>query len=400
LSELDRRQALRLLAGLGAAGAVAPVLAACGSNENTATTTLPDVGPIRIGLLVPQAGVYKTIGDDLTNGFQLYVKLNGGKLGGRRADIVFADEGETADSGKASAQKLIKEDRVSVLSGVANSAVLLAIKDDIQAAQIPLIGSNASPANLVGVPYIWRTSFVNNEPGAALGKYVANKLGPGASVFLIAADYAAGRDEVSGFKSSYGNNPVAGEVYTPFSPPTTNFQPFLNQIRNSGAKAVFCFYAGQSAIDFVKQYRESGLAASVTLYSGGFLTEGTVLKQQGEAAKGIFTSMNYSPDLDNPANRRFAAEYQKLYGLEPTTYAMASYDAATVLDKAIAIAAGDVSSQVLNASIGKIGTIDSPRGAWQFNQNRTPLQKWYLREVRKDGTVLANGVIAELVTLG
>src|SRR5262249_25473351 len=153
------------LACLGAAGAVAPGLAACRATGSGAGA-LPDPGPIRIGLLVPQAGPYKTVGDDMTDGFQLYVKLAGGKFGGRRADIVSADEGDTAESGKAAARKLINEDRVSVLTGVANSAAMMAIKDDVQAAQIPLIGSNASPTGLVGVPYIWRTSFVNSEPGA------------------------------------------------------------------------------------------------------------------------------------------------------------------------------------------------------------------------------------------
>jgi branched-chain amino acid transport system substrate-binding protein len=176
--------------------------------------------------------------------------------------------------------------------------------------------------------------------------------------------------------------------------------PYLNQIKASGAKAVFCFYAGSSAVDFVRQYTEAGLSPSVNLYAGGFLTEGVVLKQQGPAAKGVYTSMNYSPDLDNPTNRRFSAEYQKRYRLVPTTYAMASFDAAAVLDKAIGLAGSDLSPIALNAAIGKIGTIDSPRGVWQFNQNRTPLQKWYLRQVRTDGAILSNGLIADLVTLG
>jgi branched-chain amino acid transport system substrate-binding protein len=397
LSELDRRQALRLLAGIGAAGAVTPVLSACGSSSANKATQ--DRGSIKVGLLVPQSGGYKVIGDDLTNGFQLYLRQNDGRLGGRRVDLVFADEGEDVKSGQRAADKLLKQDRVSAISGVASSSVMLGIKDAVEAAQVPLIGSNASPANMVGVRYIWRTSFVNTEPGLAIGKYVANRIGNG-SVYLIAADYEAGYDEISGFKSAYGDGRVEGEIFTPFTPATTDFSPYLRLIKASPAKAVFCFYAGTSAVNFVKQYKELGLSPDVRLYAGGFLTEGVLLKQQGDAAKGIFTSMNYSPDLDNPTNRRFAADYQKQYNLVPTTYAMASYDAAAVLDKAIALTPGELTPQALNASIGRVGGIDSPRGTWQFNQNRTPLQKWYLRQVRIDGTVLANGVISELATLG
>ena len=79
---------------------------------------------------------------------------------------------------------------------------------------------------------------------------------------------------------------------------------------------------------------------------------------------------------------------------------MASYDAAQVLDQAIRLAGENPNSQQLNLALGKIGQIDSPRGTWQFNQPRTPQQKWYLREVQLDGQVLSNVLINELATLG
>ena len=93
--------------------------------------------------------------------------------------------------------------------------------------------------------------------------------------------------------------------------------------------------------------------------------------------------------------------YQKSYGTIPSTYAMASYDAAAVLDKAIADASQpNLDSFSLNAAIGKLGQIDSPRGGWQFTATRTPLQRWYLRQVRNDGAVLSNVLTAELSTRG
>jgi branched-chain amino acid transport system substrate-binding protein len=405
LSELDRRQALKLLASLGAAGVAAPVLSACGGSSLGGDTESKSKGSVKIGLLLPQSGVYKSLGDDMTAGFQLYVKLNGGRLGGYDAQVVFADEGESPDSGKAAADKLLKQEKVLAVSGVVSSAVMGAIQDQIESSQIPLIGSNASPTTLKGKKYIWRTSYVNDEPAKALGRYVAETLqkSGGGTCFLIAADYQAGKDEITGFRETFepaGGRVEGQPVYTLFLPkPTENYAPYLNQIKASKAKAVFCFYAGGAAATFVKQYKEFGL--DQTIYAPGFLTEGAgLLKAQGDAAKGIYTAMNYSADLDNAANRKFSSEYQKASNTAPTTYAMASYDAAAVLDKALSLVEGDLTSQSLNAAIGKVGQISSPRGDWTFNQNRTPLQKWYLRQVRTDGTVLTNAVVSELTTLG
>ncbi|MCX4721652.1 ABC transporter substrate-binding protein [Streptomyces virginiae] len=353
-------------------------------------------GPVKIGLLVPRSGTYKALGDEMKQGFELYVREHGGRLGGREVQIVVADEGETADSGKAAAEKLVKQDRVLAVGGVVSSATVNGVKDLFESSKIPLVGSNASPTTLTGTKYIWRTSYVNDEPGKALGAHVAERAG--GPVFLIAAGYQAGKDEIEGFKSTFlpAGGTIAGEeVYTPF-PGTKNFQPYLSRIQNSGAKAVFCFYAGGAAVDFVKQYRDFGLAGKIPLYAPGFLTEGGVLGGQGDAAEGIRTALNYSADLDNPANRRFAPAYRAAHGTDPTTYAMASWDAAQVLDKAIGAAGGTVTSETVNAALATVGDIDSPRGTWRFNSGGTPIQPWYLREVRQG----ANTVAGDLGRLG
>jgi branched-chain amino acid transport system substrate-binding protein len=125
-----------------------------------------------------------------------------------------------------------------------------------------------------------------------------------------------------------------------------------------------------------------------------------VLDAQGEAALGVFTSMNYSPDLDNELNTAFVADYEAKTGAKPTTYAMATYDAAKVLDMAVEKAGDEVTSETINAAIGELGEIESPRGTWQFNDNGTPIQMWYLREVQQTDNGLANVRVAELGTLG
>jgi branched-chain amino acid transport system substrate-binding protein len=71
------------------------------------------------------------------------------------------------------------------------------------------------------------------------------------------------------------------------------------------------------------------------------------------------------------------------------------------LDRAIAVAGPNPGPADINAAIAQLGQIDSPRGPWRFAQEtHAPIQKWYLRQVRRDGRALSNVVIAELATLG
>jgi branched-chain amino acid transport system substrate-binding protein len=396
VTQLDRREALRLLATLGAAGVTAPVLSACGDDGSGGSGSL---APVKIGVVMPQTGVLKSDGDDLGNGFRLYLKRTGGTLGGRLANVVFVDEGQGVETGTAAVDTLINNEKVVAISGVVSSAVMTAVKDKVEAARIPLVGSNASPSSLRGTNYIWRTSWAATDPGSALGRYVAENVN--GTVATIAPDYQAGRDFVEGFRRTFvaaGGKLEEQQHWTPFIPtPSTDFLPYLAKIKTSSAKAVYCFYAGALATAFIKQYRQMGLTQ--TLYAAGFLTEGQPLKAAGADAAGIYTVMNYSSDLDNPANRSFSVDYHKEHNSVPTTFAMAAFDAANVLDRAIRIAGPNLTTESLNKAIGQVGEIKSPRGSWQFGANRTPVQRWYLRQVRLDGSVLSNVMIAELATL-
>ena len=116
--------------------------------------------------------------------------------------------------------------------------------------------------------------------------------------------------------------------------------------------------------------------------------------------------------------RRFAAAND---GKLPNLYHVCAWDAALVLDKAIAEAlahpnapaatsdgqsapaaeSGELTSQSLTAALSRVGSIDSPRGAWQFGPvNHTPVQAYYLREVAQDGQVWVNRTVQTLTTLG
>src|SRR5699024_8044449 len=270
--QLRTKSTKAVLAVLAVFGMV--TAAACGGSSLGGGSSDDAIeGEVKSGLLVPQSGVYKPLGDDMKNAFELYLEQHDGELGDRTVDLKLADEGETPETGRSGATKLIEQEEVLAVSGVVSSAVMNSVKQMFESKQIPLVGSNASPTTLTDAEYIWRTSYVNDQPGKALGEYVAKNIdGP---VYLIAADYQAGKDEIEGFKETFlpAGGKIAGETYTPF-PGTTNFQPYLSKIRQSNAAAVFTFYAGGAAVDFVKQYKKFGLAGETPLYGAGFLTEG------------------------------------------------------------------------------------------------------------------------------
>ena len=396
MARYHRRDFLRLTSTAAATGLLA---AACSGDLGEDDNSAGD--PVKIGLILPEDGVYKSLGDDLRRGWDLYLKLHDNKLGGREVRVITANEGEKPDVAVKAAEHVLGE-KVHVATGIVSSASLVEIQPMFTEAKVPLISMNASPAPVQGKEYGWRTSYVNDHPSLAFGEYLARVL-DGGSMAVITPDYAAGTDHVNAINRRFlaaGGRLSGDPIRTPFPMGDQSFEPYLQQIEYQGPDAVYCFFAGAEAVRFVKEYRAFGLADKYPLYAPGWLTEGDVLVAQGEDALGILTSNNYAHDLDNAANRTFVAEYQKAYNLSPSSYALAAYDAGWVLDRAIRAVGNDLTSERIENEIGKVGKVDSPRGPWEFGKNRSPVQKWYLREVRKDGEVLGNVVIDELATLG
>jgi branched-chain amino acid transport system substrate-binding protein len=341
-------------------------------------------GPVKVGLLVPLAGVYASLGEDMRAGWELWLSENGGKLGGRDVETVVADEGEAPETGVPALQKLLQRDRVDAVVGIVSSAVALGAQDLVNRSKKLLIVANAGANGITGkgTPnYIWRTSFTNSQVAFALGQHMAES-GDAKRVYTIAPDYAAGAESIAGFVQSFkeGGGRIAGTAKPPFQT-TSDYQPYLSRIRGSNADATYCFFAGSEAVAFVKQYGQFGLSERIPLFGAGFLTEGGVLAAQGDAADGVQTSLHYAASLDNEANKAFVETYTAKTKKPPTVYAMQTWDAAEVLNRAIEESPDDLSGDALAGALEGIGPIDnSPRGPWSF-ESRSPKQKFYLREV-------------------
>jgi branched-chain amino acid transport system substrate-binding protein len=371
------------------------ITSACGSSLRIGTMTTETV---RIGMLIPQSGVYAPLGTDIDRGFRLYLDDHGGRLAGRVVSLVTADEGGGPDTGVPAGQKLIQQSQVAITVGVVNSATALGLVQMYNEAKVPLIIANAGADALTGAKasgYVWRSSFSNGDVGASMGAYVARRVG-GAPVYLIAPDYAAGHEQINGFRAAFvaAGGRVAGADFPPFGT-TANYQPYLGRIQQSGAGAVFAFFSGAEAVTFVKQYKEFGLADRIALYGTGYLTEGSALRAEGEAALGIQTGLHYSTELDTPTNKAFMVAYQARYDVPPTAFAVAGYDAAQALDRALA---GATSGRDVVAGLARVGVIDSPRGPWHFSETHNPVQQYYLREVQAKGGVAVNAVVADLTS--
>ncbi len=361
------------LAGALAAAAAALTLAAGPAAAQS--------GPLKVGLMLPFTGTYAKLGDAIENGFRLYIDESGGKLGGRTVEFVKLDDESDPAKATDNINKLIKRDNVDVVVGTVHSGVAAAMARVAKQTGTLLMVPNAGAGVVTGAlcaPNIFRSSFSNWQPAYAMGEAMA-KRGHKTAV-TITHKYAAGDESVGGFREAFekGGGKVLKDLSLPF--PQVEFQALLTEIAALKPDAVYTFFAGASAVKFVKDYAAAGLKGSIPLYGAGFLTDGT-LEAQGAAAEGLMTALHYGDALDTPRDNAFRLAYAKAYKLQPDVYAMQGYDAAQMLAIGLKATGGDAKKVAEFGAALRKARIDSPRGPFTLSAAHNPVQDIYLRQV-------------------
>jgi branched-chain amino acid transport system substrate-binding protein len=246
-----------------------------------------------------------------------------------------------------------------------------------------LIGSNAGPAPIAGSAchrYFFSTSWNNDSLHETMGKHASDA--GYKRVYVMAPNYQAGKDAVTGFKRLYKGQ-VIDEVYTRVNQP--DYSAEIAQLQAANPDAVYVFYPGGMGVNFVKQYQQAGLLGKLPLLSASTV-DGITLPALKEIAVGVVTGSSYSPDLDNPQNKRFVADFEKKHQRTPSMYAAQAYDAALLLDAALKKTKGGVANKDAFAAALRGARIESVSGSFRFNANQFPIRDFYRVDVAKDAS--------------
>jgi branched-chain amino acid transport system substrate-binding protein len=367
---LEEGRIMKRLAGLAAA-----TLVACGAHA---------ADQLKIGFLSTLSGPAGGIGVEIRDGFNLALKLAGGKLGGLPTELVVADDTLNPDTGRQLAERMLKRDRVNLVTGIVFSNVMLAVWPTIEQAKVFYVAPNATPTAITGKgcsPYFFSASWPNEAHHEAAGQFASSKGYKNA--YLIAPNYPAGKDALTGFKRMYKGNVVA-EVYSKLN--QLDYSAELAQIRAAHPEALYAFLPGGMGINFIKQFVAAGLSKDIQLIVPGFVSDQDVVRAVGEPMLGLFDTSQWAYDLDNDANRKFVSAFEKEYKRIPTLYAEQGYTAALVIDQAVRDAKGKVEDEkAFHAALMKAPErAKTPRGQFKEAANGTPIQDYYVRALVKD----------------
>jgi branched-chain amino acid transport system substrate-binding protein len=337
---------------------------------------------VKVGFISTLSGPGGVLGAAIRDGFNLALEQTGGKLGGLPAEVIIEDDQQKPDVAKQLADKLVKRDKVDFGTGIVFQNILQAAQASFLGADTFYISPNTGPSDLAGAgcnPYFFAVSWVSDSYSEATGKNVNDK--GFKNVFVVAPNYPGGKDVVAGFKRYY-KGAYAGEVYTKLG--QLDYAVEISQIRAAKPDAVFFFLPGGMGVNFLKQWQQAGMGKDFPLFGTGWSFDQDTLASVGEPTLGALNASHWNLDLDNAANKKFVADFEKKFGRLPNEFASQGYDAAMLIDGAVRDVKGKIEDKAALRKALEAANFKSVRGAFKFNTNHFPIQNYYLRQVVKD----------------
>lgn len=338
--------------------------------------------PIKIGFMAEFSGPQAGLGQDMLDGFMLGLEKINHQFSGTPVQVIREDSQLKPDVAVQVARRLIEREKVDIIAGMTFSNIMMAVHPIVTRSKTILLGTNAGPSPIAGKacsPYQFIVSRQGDQQSEVLGKYATEQ--GYKNVVLMAPNYQAGKDVITGFKRFYQGR-VVEEINTPID--QFDFSVELTKVASMKPDAVFAFYPGSPGINFLRQFRQLGLMDTTPLLTVA-VVDGISLPALQASARNVLLGSTWGPDLDNAVNQEFVNRFQAKYKRIPSEYAASSYDAVLLLDQAFKQTQGKADDKEKLISIMRQLTIDSVRGPLKFGNNHFPIQDMRVFKAVADG---------------
>ncbi len=339
---------------------------------------------LRIGFINTLTGGGAILGIHQINGWKLGLEhegwsKNGDKLGGNAVKMYYGDTQRKVDVALRVTRRMLRSDKVHMVAGVMWSNILAAVQRPVTRAKRIMMSTNAGWSGMAGKScskYFISTSWNNDMTPEAMGQLMRDE--GLKKVFLLSANYQAGKDMLTGFRRYYKGGKVAGQILYKLG--TRDFQPAISRIKAAKPDSVFVFAPGGMGVAFVKQWSASGAGKNIKLFTV-FTVDWLTLGPIGNAAIGSYHTNYWAADDRRPSNQKFWKSYIAKHKKPPSHFAAQSYDGPRLIAAALKKQGGFDGNILKFSKTLRKTSYDSIRGPYTYNVNGIPVQNFYKREV-------------------
>ncbi len=318
--------------------------------------------------------------------------IDGGTIGGKTVEIIYAGTDGTSGSAQTQVKKLVENEGVDIVFGpVSGDEGEAVVQYALTVPEVTFVNGSASPVGMTleGAENFFRFHGDSAMWMGGLGNYAYNEKGY-EQIYLIAEDYSFPYDNAGGFFSEFceAGGEVNGNSWVPVG--TTDYATIIAQIP-ADTDAVYVGLGGADAASFLSQAVTNGV--NLPLVGGSIAVDTTALAGDANLAAAAIGTITGGPvpgaGYDNPEWQPFVDAYvtQPDAFPGPTIFSILYYNSFQSLVLGLEEVEGDLSDDhaALNAALAGLEW-DSPTGHISLDENRQAIVDNFLIEVQDDGS--------------
>lgn len=308
-----------LFRGLGLAAALSIATSATAADYPTAEVNTTGLAvtddKVTVGILHSVTGTMAISESGSVEAEKLAIKqINdmGGVLG-RKIEVIQEDGASDWPTFAEKAKKLLVNDKVAAVFGCWTSASRKAVLPVFEKEN----GMLYYPTFYEGLEQSKNVIYTGQEATQQIIAgldWVAKEKGA-KTFYLIGSDYIWPRTSNKIARKHIENvlkGKVVGEEYYPLG--HTNFGSLINKIKLKKPDVIYSIVVGGSNVSWYKQLKAAGITSDKWTLLTISVTEDELLGIGGENAEGFYAAMKYFQSLDNDNNKKFVAEFKKMWG--------------------------------------------------------------------------------------
>ncbi|MBE7555790.1 MAG: amino acid ABC transporter substrate-binding protein [Anaerolineales bacterium] len=277
--------------------------------------------PIRIGASLPLSGRFSEPGTAAKQGYETWVDMvnaSGGILG-RPVELSVVDNASDQDTAVADYEKLITVDKVDLVVGPFSSFLVIPTSEVAARYGYAFV----EPAG--GSPEVFNRGLNNiffaqpargSEQAVPFADYLlALPEDQKPKTFAVVSQddpFTLGvMEQLKGLLTEGDMELVFDEIY---APETTDFSSIATQVADLDPDLIVGGTVLEDSIGQVRAYQEAGYQPRFAYFTTGPSLPGPFREALGDATEGIFASISWFPEAEEPQNAEFVAKYVEMFG--------------------------------------------------------------------------------------
>ncbi|MFD9721967.1 amino acid ABC transporter substrate-binding protein [Streptomyces sp. NPDC059076] len=357
------------------AAAVTLVASACGGGPSAQDGD----SPLLVGTSLPLTGQFSQPGTEAKRGYEVWqatVNERGGLLG-RQVKLVVKDDSSNQNTVVADYNALISRDKVDLLLGSFSSLLNLPASAVAERNKMLFVEPAGGSPEMFdrGFKYlIYSQQGTADRQGVAFAEWIAGLpegRRPETAAYPVLDDPFA-KPNVQGIRKILEKAGIETVYSTTYAPDTKNFDTIVTRIKAAEPDLVVQGAVFEDGVGLVRSMRKANVTTpwfyQTTAPSMGHqYAEGI----GAENTEGILYAISHVPTAKTPGNEEFVAEYQEMFGQEPTEDAADAFAAGQVLEAA-AQGVGSMEDQLALADWLRKNTVETILGELSWNADGSP----------------------------